>query len=323
MLLFTRRAVLAPSMSAGISRQFTCMLLAVAFVCEASGDPCALETPVRLQERGISCMRHAAGAWALKSGYNGAATYEQPAGHNHYQLFAHLAKTMAAACGGAELHICDVGTNFGDSARAWVTGSPEAHVATFDLDDSPAKIAEVQRKMGGPASAHTAAGVREYYGPRVRFYRGNLVENKTLFRTCANSTLMLLDTAHYPETDPFELGFVQALHEAGYRGLVLMDDTRMGRQMKGFWAWVVAFAQKHGYLAHDLTRVGHFSGTGLLDFSGGKLLRNMVAPGPPARCNCEPATVEGCRGKAPPAAQRKKCAVAKTGEPLKCVAGGG
>ena len=104
----------------------------VAFVCEASGDPCALETPVRLQERGISCMRHA-GAWALKSGYNGAATYEQPAGHNHYQLFAHLANTMAAACGGAELHICDVGTNFGDSARAWVTGSPEAHVATLQL----------------------------------------------------------------------------------------------------------------------------------------------------------------------------------------------
>ena len=138
----------------------------------------------------------------------GAATYGQPAGHNHYQLFAHLAQTMAAACGGAELHICDVGTNFGDSARAWVTGSPEAHVATFDLDDSPAKIAEVQRRMGGPASAHTAAGVREYYGPRVRFYRGNLVENKTLFRTCANSTLMLLDTAHYPETDPLELGFV-------------------------------------------------------------------------------------------------------------------
>lgn len=76
--------------AARISRQFTCMLLAVAFVCEASGDPCALETPVRLQERGICRMRHAAGAWALKSGYNGAATYGQPAGHNHYQLFAHL-----------------------------------------------------------------------------------------------------------------------------------------------------------------------------------------------------------------------------------------
>ena len=53
--------------------------------------------------------------------------------------------------------------------------------------------------------------------------------------------------------------------------------------------------------------VGHYSGTGALDFSGGKLLDNLLESIPPARCRCDIATVQSCKGAAPVA--RKHCAV--------------
>ena len=289
-------------------------IAAAAFISAVSS--CALDQPVSLREQGICRTRQTSRHWALRSAYG--HQYSEPPGRNHYRLITHLAEKFTIACGAQGLKVCDVGTNHGDSVRAWVSGSPSAQVATFDLEDSPANIAKNQRKWGGPAAAHTSAGVRDYFGPNVTFYRGDLQKDAALFRTCANSTLMLLDTAHFPETDPFEVSFVKALHTARYKGVVLMDDIRLGRQMKGFWAWVVEFAQQHGYDAHDLTRVGHFSGTGLLDFSGGKLLRNLVGPAPPARCNCEPATVQSCRGPAPPAEKRKHCSIVKTGASVRC-----
>ena len=284
-------------------------MLAALTLAYVSSEPCLLGRPFELTTQGICATDHAAKPWPLISGYSGSGRdqYMEPPGTNHYRLLAHLAQGMATACGARAPHICDVGTNHGDSVRAWISGSPSALVSTFDLNDAPQQIAKLQRKRGGPAATQTPEGVREFFGSNVRFFRGNLLEDAGMFGACNASTLMLLDTLHEPDKQPFEVAFLEKLHGAGYKGLVLLDDMRLNREMKKFWAVACNFAARHGYKAHDLTRVGHYSGTGAIDFSGGRLLSNKVEPMPPARCDCEPATVESCSGPPPTGAARKHC----------------
>jgi hypothetical protein len=81
--------------------------------------------------------------------------------------------------------------------------------------------------------------------------------------------LILLDTAHLPKTVPVEIEFVQWLQAVGYRGLLLLDDIHLNREMRGWWADLKkdATTAKAPYCIYDVTPVGHKSGTGLIDFS--------------------------------------------------------
>ena len=56
--------------------------------------------------------------------------------------------------------------------------------------------------------------------------------------------------------------------EPKYEGLLLLDDIHLNDEMKKWWSEVVHNADQWGYKAFDLSTVGHYSGTGLLDFSG-------------------------------------------------------
>ena len=89
--------------------------------------------------------------------------------------------------------MCDVGTNHGDSVRAWISGSPSALVSTFDLNDAPQQIAKLQRKRSGPASAQTPEGVRAFFGPNVRFFRGNLLEDAARYWDISPQDCVLYD----------------------------------------------------------------------------------------------------------------------------------
>ena len=153
-------------------------MLAALTLDYVSSEPCLLERPFELTTQGICATDLAAKPWPLISGYSGSCRdqYMEPPGTNHYRLLAHLAQGMVSACGARAPHICDVGTNHGDSVRAWISGSPSALVSTFDLNDAPQQIAKLQRKRGGPAATQTPEGVREFFGSNVRFFRGNLLE---------------------------------------------------------------------------------------------------------------------------------------------------
>ena len=93
---------------------------------------------------------------------------------------------------------------------------------------------------------------------------------------------MMLDTEHLPKTQPFEVGLLGNLSAAGYRGIVLLDDIRLNAEMAQFWRSCQEWAERRGYRAHDLTEVGHFSGTGLIDFTPSRVF-SFVSTKSPAR----------------------------------------
>ena len=51
--------------------------------------------------------------------------------------------------------------------------------------------------------------------------------------------------------------------EGGYKGIVICDDVDLNRDMMDWWRWVPL---KRKWNVKD---IGHWSGTGLLDFGGG------------------------------------------------------
>ena len=72
----------------------------------------------------------------------------------------------------------------------------------------------------------------------------------------AQASLILLDTFH---DGGFEREFVRCLQSVGFRGTLLLDDTHLNEAMESFWGEI-------RLPKADLTRVGHWSGTGAVYF---------------------------------------------------------
>ena len=56
--------------------------------------------------------------------------------------------------------------------------------------------------------------------------------------------------------------------EPKFEGILMLDDIHFNQEMGQWWKELQDNADQWGFKAYDLTSVGHFSGTGLLDFSG-------------------------------------------------------
>ena len=54
-----------------------------------------------------------------------------------------------------------------------------------------------------------------------------------------------------------------------FKGILLLDDIRLNSEMEKWWTELKDNAYCDGYVVHDVTKVGHTTGTGFLDFSGG------------------------------------------------------
>ena len=110
---------------------------------------CNLTQPLSIDARRVHAFNHRQ-PWRLASNYRppwGTVQYVEAAGRNHYQLIAFLANVVASACeaaGQAPTRFCDIGTNHGDSVRAWRTGAPSAEIDSFDLRDSEKHFAQMR-----------------------------------------------------------------------------------------------------------------------------------------------------------------------------------
>ena len=197
--------------------------------------------------------------------------YDEQAGRNHYRLLAYISSLVAAQCTvkGHPMRVCELGTLHGDSARAWHAGSGGlAQVHSFDLRDSAKSIASWQPKLSGPRDLATSAAVDAHLAKlNISLHTGNMLEKPELFRKCLDSTIVLLDTEHLPDKEPFEMEFLRKLSAANYRGLVFLDDIWLNKEMADFWRWVKEWTTQHSYKAHDLTLQGHWSGSGLVDLT--------------------------------------------------------
>ena len=127
--------------------------------------------------------------------------------------------------------ILDVGTFHGASAVA-LSANPLAQVISYDIANQ--RTLDIQRH-------------------NLEFRVKDVLEDKDRL---AQASLILLDTFH---DGGFEREFVRCLQSVGFRGTLLLDDTHLNEAMESFWGEI-------RLPKADLTRVGHWSGTGAVYF---------------------------------------------------------
>lgn len=129
--------------------------------------------------------------------------------------------------------ILDIGTNYGSSALCLSSG--EAIVHTFDI----------RLKMD----------LRRFDGLNIKFNgcHSDLISNFVIEKSC----LIYLDIDHNGIN---EKRFLDRLIAMNWTGLLICDDIKLNPAMKAFW-------ENINLPKHDLTGIGHYSGTGAVCFN--------------------------------------------------------
>ena len=161
-----------------------------------------------------------------------------PPGKEHYRLLAYLAGLFKDSL------IVDIGTHMGCSALALST-EVSNRVETFDVMDKLSSLPNSVLKRDN-VTAHIAdvfsdAGLETY---------GDLL---------LSAALIVVDVD--PHNGDMEWLLYNWLRKKEYKGLVFFDDVHYFEGMRSFWSKVDSTYK------HDLSSVGHFSGSGLVSFS--------------------------------------------------------
>jgi SAM-dependent methyltransferase len=144
----------------------------------------------------------------------------------HYQLLAYLSTRFDDAT------LFDIGTLKGYSALA-LSYNPANRVISYDIKDFK-ELEELEKLT--------------YIDYRI----GNALQDPELL----SSPLILLDTEH---DGTFENQVYAFLRQNRYKGLLILDDIYLNDAMKRFWHAI-------DLPKEDLTNIGHWSGTGVVDF---------------------------------------------------------
>jgi SAM-dependent methyltransferase len=144
----------------------------------------------------------------------------------HYQLLACLSTRFEGAT------LFDIGTLKGYSALA-LSYNPANRVKSYDIQDV--------KELAEPQNLTT-----------IEYRIGNVLHDPELL----SSPLILLDTEH---DGTFETQVYAFLKQNHYKGLLVLDDIYLNDAMKRFW-------QAIDLPKEDLTDIGHWSGTGIVDF---------------------------------------------------------
>jgi hypothetical protein len=191
-----------------------------------------------------------------------------PAGKEHYALLNYISNTY-----GDCRHITDIGTRYVSSALA-LSSNLKTPVWTFDLPSSN----ERQAAFRGKSESEWQSELRAV-GANITFYNVDLMQvSDDEFKKFIGTWFVMLDTHHRPYTKPFEREFFKRVLETGFKGLLLLDDINEHDEMRRWWTEVQDAAAASGYRAYSLSPVGHWSGTGLVDFSGKLVVRDGSTP---------------------------------------------
>ena len=182
--------------------------------------------------------------WAAKK-----YSLEEPPGVGHYALLGYLSSRYRHTV------IVDVGTRWGDSARA-LAAEPSNFVFSFDVMNAAERIAK--------ANSMTISDLESQLGNIQFFQSTNILKSKRGEAILKVAQVILLDTAHQPDHNHFEYDFITLLDKIEYKGLLICDDIHLNDQMERWWNSIL-------HKRVDVTEVGHSSGTGIVDFSGNRL----------------------------------------------------
>lgn len=162
------------------------------------------------------------------------------AGSQHYRLLAWLSTQFYGR------DLIDIGTHRGSSALA-LSYSGFNTVHTFDIDDRLAQ----EWKM------------TKWANRDIQFHKENLWDLATRVQwreRLLASAVIFMDID--PHDGPMELDFYRWLKAEGYKGLLICDDIWYFKGMRDAFWYHVEEADKV-----DATLVGHWSGTGIVQFS--------------------------------------------------------
>jgi hypothetical protein len=154
-------------------------------------------------------------------------------GQEHYKLLAFLSKQ----CDKGDV-IYDIGTHVGFSALA-LAYNRNVHVTTYDL---------VNHIQTNQITAKDWAN--------IHFKIADCTQPGEI-ESFAKASIIFLDVD--PHDGIQEPHIFQAIQNAGFRGLMLVDDIHLNEGMKKFWEWIPL-------KKYDITNYGHFSGTGVVVF---------------------------------------------------------
>jgi SAM-dependent methyltransferase len=145
----------------------------------------------------------------------------------HYRLIAYLSTLFNNGI------IFDIGTNLGYSAIA-LSFNPTNHVISYDIHEC--------REIGEPESLKN-----------IEFNIGDVIQDKRL----SSADLIMLDTNH---DGHFENLFYRYLKKIDYKKVLFLDDIHLNPPMERFWEQICESK-------NDVTELGHWSGSGIVDFS--------------------------------------------------------
>ena len=192
------------------------------------------------------------------------------AGTEHYPFLNYLSATY-----GDCRHFTDIGTRVVASSLA-LGSNLKTPVWTFDIPASNERQGAFREDTEESYQAKAKSA-----GLKIKFHNLDLLKasNEELNKYLG-TWFVMLDTFHKPDTVPFEREFFQRMLDIGFKGILGLDDIHLNSEMKKWWKEVQDGAGEGGYATYDISEIGHFSGTGLVDFSG-KVMIKTPHPYPP------------------------------------------
>jgi hypothetical protein len=153
-------------------------------------------------------------------------------GVEHYRVLNYISSLFE------NITICDIGTKHGLSAIA--LANKNNHVYSYDLVDKlDSNLKKLEQELN------------------VDFFIRNCLEAEEDKHRILSSKIVMLDTDH---DGFFENKFYDFLVENNYKGLLILDDINLNDPMIKFW-------NRISQPKFDITRFGHHSGTGIVEFN--------------------------------------------------------
>ena len=163
----------------------------------------------------------------------------EKSGTEHYRLLSYLSKHLPKAS-----TIVDIGTFYGASALAFSMNT-DVHIITYDIVDNITPDNRIRNEH-----------VDTIYD--IENIQSRIKDCTEDISVLSSARIIFLDVN--PHDGIKELDLLNKIRQSGFRGILLVDDIHLNKEMNAFWNSIPERKK-------DVTKYGHWSGTGIVYFS--------------------------------------------------------
>lgn len=149
----------------------------------------------------------------------------QPPGYQHYHLLAYITSMLPEGS-----RVLEIGTRTGESAIAMKIGNPSIKLTTCDLEDNFNRYEDIDFRQ---------------------------INGLELIEEFKDAPFIFIDVD--PHDGVQERVMLQKLKDVGFKGVLMLDDIRLNKEMFDFWNEI-------NIPKIDVSAAGHYSGTGIVLF---------------------------------------------------------